>query len=103
MTRRADILGRIRAKLNRNPENATAGRAAIEETLAARVQGPRPPVDTEKSALVRRLIEKSLAQSSTVDTVASDAEAPAAVARYLAAQGLPLQAVVWPALAGLDW
>jgi len=34
MTRRADILGRIRAKLNRNPENATAGRAAIEETLA---------------------------------------------------------------------
>jgi len=103
MSTRADILGRVRAKLNRNPDNAATGRAAIEATLAARQQGPRPAVDTQKSALAGRLIEKSLAYSSTVDQVATAAEAPAAVARYLAGLNLPLKAVVWPALARLDW
>lgn len=103
MTSREDILGRVRAKLNRNPENAAAGRAAIAVTLAARAQGPRPAVDPQKSALVGRLIEKSLAYSSTVDQVATAAEAPAAVARYLAGLKLPMKAVMWPKLAGLDW
>ncbi len=114
MSSRDDILGRVRAKLNRNPENATAGRAAIEAMLAARAQGPRPAVDPQQSApagrlpadpppLWGRLIEKSLAYSSTVDQVATAAEAPAAVARYLAGLQLPMQAVVWPALAELDW
>jgi len=103
MNSREDILGRVRAKLNRTPENAAAGCAAIEATLAAHAQGLRPAVDAQKSALAGRLIEKSLAYSTTVDQVATAAAAPAAVARYLAEQGLPLQAVVWPALAGLDW
>jgi L-lactate dehydrogenase complex protein LldG len=103
MTSREDILGRVRAKLNRTPDNAAAGRAAIESTLAARTQGPRPAVDPQKSALARRLIEKSLAYSSTVDEVAIAAEAPAAIARYLAEQKLPMKAVIWPELAGLDW
>jgi len=103
MSSRADILGRVRAKLNRNAANAAVGRAAIEATLAARVQGPRPAVDPQKSALAARLIEKSLAYSSTVDQVATAAEAPAAVARYMAGLKLPMKAVVWPKLAGLDW
>ena len=103
MSTREDILGRVRAKLNRNPDNAAAGRAAIEATLVARQQGPRPAVDPQKSALARRLIEKSLAYSSTVDEVKTAAEAPAAVARYLAGLDLPLKAVVWPELARLDW
>lgn len=103
MSSRADILGRVRAKLDRTPENAAAGRAAIEAALAARAQGPRPAVDPQKSALAGRLIEKSLAYSSTVDQVATSAEVPAAVARYLAGLQLPMKAVVWPALANLDW
>lgn len=114
MSSRDDILGRVRARLNRNAENAAAGRAAIEATLAARAQGPRPSIDSEKSALagrqqvgtpplLGRLIEKSLAYASTVDRVATSAEVPAAAARYLSGLNLPLQAVVWPALAGLDW
>ena len=84
MSSRDDILGLVRAKLNRNPENSATGRAAIEATLAAKTQGPRPAVDPQKSALARRLIEKSLAYSSTVDEVATAAQAPAAIARYLA-------------------
>ncbi|MCX8085299.1 MAG: lactate utilization protein C [Rhodocyclaceae bacterium] len=103
MTSREDILARLRARLNRSEANAAAARAALEATLAAKAIGPRPAIDTQKSALAGRLIEKSLAQSSTVDCVASLAEAPAAVARYLATNGLPAQAVVWPALAALDW
>jgi len=103
MTSRADILGRVRQKLGRTAANAATGRAAIEATLAARAQGSRPRVGVEKSTLAGRLVEKSLAQSSSVETVAAFAEAPAAVARYLAAHGLPMRAVVWPLLAGFDW
>jgi L-lactate dehydrogenase complex protein LldG len=103
MSSREDILGRVRAKLNRDPKNAATGRAAIEVTLAAKAQGPRPAVDLQKSALAGRLIEKSLAYSSTVDQVATTAEAPAAIARYLAGLNLPMQAIIWPELARLDW
>jgi L-lactate dehydrogenase complex protein LldG len=41
--------------------------------------------------------------ASTVDEVERQADAPDAAARYLAAQGLGARAVVWPALADLDW
>ncbi len=103
MTSREDILGRVRARLGRDAANAAAGRVEIDRVLVARAQGPRPRVDTERSTLTRRFIEKSLAHSSTVDRVAALAEAPAAIARHLAAHGLPMQAVVWPLLADLDW
>jgi L-lactate dehydrogenase complex protein LldG len=103
MSSREDILGRVRARLNRNAANAAVGRADIEAALSAHAQGPRPVVPTEKSALAERLIEKSLAQSSTLDRVATLAEAPAAIACYLAGLNLPLQAVISPSLAGLDW
>jgi L-lactate dehydrogenase complex protein LldG len=103
MSSREDILGRVRARLGRDAANAAAGRAAIAETLAAKAQGPRPAVPTGKSALAERFVEKSLAQSSTVDKVASIADAPAAIARYLEGNKLSLRAVVWPGLAALDW
>ena len=103
MSSREDILARVRTRLQRNADNAAVGRTAIAATLAARTQGPRPAVDTQKSALAGRLVEKSLAYSSTVDRVASRAAAPAAVAHYLDGLKLPRQAVVWPALAELDW
>lgn len=100
MTSRDDILSRVRARLGRDPANDAAGRTAIEAILAARTQGPRPAVQAPLNA---RFIEKSLAQSSSVDTVATMADAPAAVARYLQVNGLPAKAVAWPSLAGLDW
>lgn len=103
MSSREDILGRVRAKLHRSPENAAAGRAAIAATLALKSPGPLPALPTQRSALVERLVEKALGFSSTVDQVGSFADAPAAVARYLAGQNLPLKAVIWPALAHLDW
>lgn len=103
MSSREDILARVRQKLGRNETNAVAARAEIDACLSAKAQGPRPYVATEKSALAGWLVEKSLAYSSTVDRVATLTEAPAAIARYLAATGLPAHAVIWPKLADLDW
>lgn len=103
MSSREDILGRVRSRLGRNAANAASGRAAIEAVLAAHAVGPRPAVDPAKPALTARFVEKSLAQSSTVGSVATQAEVPAAIARYLTANGLPLRAVAWPNLADLDW
>ena len=100
MSSRDDILQRVRKRLGRSAANAPAGLAAVDAWLAARRQGPRPPVEGD---LVRRFREQSLRYSSTVDEVASLAEAPAAVARYLQAQGLPVKAVCWPILRGLPW
>lgn len=103
MTSREDILGRIRANLGRTAANAIPAQAALEAALAAPSPGPQPRLDTQRDALLARFRAKSEASTSTVDRVASRAEAPAAIARYLAAQQLPLQAVVQPAVADLDW
>lgn len=103
MTSREDILGRVRANLGRTAANAVPARAAIDAALTLRAPGPQPKVDGSRDALLARFRAKSEAYSSTVDLVASRAEAPAAIARYLAAQQLPLQAVVQPAVADLDW
>lgn len=100
MTSRADILGRVRARLGRNDDNAAAAHRDVEARLAAHPQGPRPAVPGD---LVERFRDKSLKMSSTVDSVAALAEVPAAVARYLASQQLPLAAVCWPQLADLPW
>ena len=100
MTTRADILGRVRTRLNRNADNGRTATAEIDAWLAAHTQGPRPSIDGDLSARFR---EKSEAQSSTVDRVATLDEVPAAVARYLAGLQLAPRAVCWPALAELPW
>lgn len=97
---RDDILKRIRLQLGRTAENAAAGRTAIDTVLARRAQGPRPAVEGD---LVARLRSRSEALASTVEIVERIEEAPAAAARYLAAHQLPLAAVAWRQLAGLDW
>ncbi|MCB1891055.1 MAG: lactate utilization protein C [Rhodocyclaceae bacterium] len=97
---REDILGRIRNRLGRTAENAAAGRAEIEAVLARRDQGPRPEVEADRAARLRIRAESL---SCTVEDVSRLEDAPAAVARYIAALDLPRTAVAWPQLAGLDW
>jgi L-lactate dehydrogenase complex protein LldG len=97
---REDILNRIRSRLGRTAENAVAGRAGIDAVLAHRAQGPRPAVEDD---LVARLRNRSEALASTVEIVERIVDAPAAAARFLSAHQLPLAAVAWPQLAGLDW
>ncbi|MDP2134367.1 MAG: lactate utilization protein C [Sulfuritalea sp.] len=103
MSSREEILGRVRAGLQRNAANAAAGREIMQAAMAARSEGPKPAMDTAPKALLERFRLKSELQSSTVDIVAQEADAPAAIARYLTSMNLPKSAVVQPALAALDW
>ncbi len=103
MSSRDDILGRVRAGLQRNAGNAAAGREIMRAAMEGRVEGPKPAMDTAPAALLERFRIKSELQSSTVDVVAQESDVPAAVARYLAAMKLPTTAVVQPALAALEW
>ena len=100
MSSRENILGRVREKLGRSAATASNDRAAIENYLAARTQGPRPKIDAE---LLLRFREKSELLSSTIEIVAASQAVPQAVARYLAAHRLAPQAVCWPELAELPW
>lgn len=97
---REEILGRLRSRLGRDAENAAHGRAAIERCLNERTAGPRPPPPGD---VLERFRARAQALATTLEVVASRREVAAAVARYLRAQALPLQAVCWPALADLDW
>jgi L-lactate dehydrogenase complex protein LldG len=103
MNSRDDILGRVRAGLQRNAMNAASGREVMANALSSRSQGPKPVFDATPQALIERFRIKSELQSSTVDRVATDADVPAAIARYLADMKLPKTAVIQPALAALDW
>lgn len=103
MSSREDILGRVRAGLQRNAGNAAAGREVMAAALSRGSRGPRPAFDTAPQALLERFRVKSELQSSTVDVVTADADVPGAIARYLTAMNLPHAAVVQPALAALGW
>jgi len=103
MTSREEILGRVRAGLQRNAINAAVGREVMAAALSSNSQGPKPAFDATPQALLERFRIKSEVQSSTVDRVVADADVPAAIARYLTNMKLPKTAVVQPALAALDW
>lgn len=100
MDSREDILSRIRQRLGRTAKNASAAHGNMTSWLAARPQGPRPPMDAD---LVKRFCEKSELMSSSVDHVRELADAPAAALRYLRQHALPLAAVCAPEAAALDW
>ena len=101
MATRETILTRIRRRQRRGGE-----RPGLDELqqlaayLRERPRGPAPAVDYD---LVMRFRARAEASSSTTDRVASEAEVPAAVARYVVVHGLPTNGCVWPRLARLDW
>ena len=97
---RASILQRIRARQGRNAVPDQHEQAEIDAYITQHPSGPRPTVPRDLKQQFRAMAER---MSSTVDEVATIDDAPAAVARYLATQQLQPNAVVWPALAHLDW
>ena len=96
MTARDNILGRVRTALGRNGP-LSERRASRCAPLREHPRGPLPSMNWEP---VARFKERCEALSSTVDEAASLSEVPAAVARYLAQNGLPRAGVCWPELAG---
>lgn len=99
-TARRNILARIRAAQGREPEPAASEREAAADYLARHPQGPRPDMPPDLTA---RFIEEAQKMATTVDTVESLAEVPAAAHRYLVQHGLPLQAIAWQTLQDLRW
>jgi L-lactate dehydrogenase complex protein LldG len=97
---RVSILQRIRARQGRNAVPDQREQAEIDAYVAQHPSGPRPTAPGDLKQQFRAMAER---MSSTVDEVATMDDAPAAVARYLASQQLQPSAVVWPALAHLDW
>jgi len=53
--------------------------------------------------LTTRFIEEAQKMATTVDTVESLSEVPAAAQRYLTEHALPLQAIAWQTLQDLQW
>ncbi len=101
------VLARVRKALGRTGP-ADAARAAADAYIAAKAHGPRPAMPAD---LVTRFLQRATDMASTVERVATVAEVPAAVARYLDALQLPPalaaqkshEGVCWPELAQLDW
>jgi L-lactate dehydrogenase complex protein LldG len=98
MSARDEILGRVRAGVGK--DDLAGRRAAAEAWLQARACGPQPALVGDR---VERFRAKAEYLASTVAAVSALADVPAAVAGYLAANGLGRQAVATPELGGLDW
>ncbi len=104
---RAAIMGRVRRALNVQGDDPSR-RAAAERYVAEHRQGPRPTMPAD---LVTRFIQRARDMASTVEALASRAEIPLAVARYLDALEVPpalaeqktRDGVCWPGFADLDW
>ncbi len=103
MSARENILRRIRAAQGRSGAEPTqAEMTLVREALARREVGPHPPFAHAPDRLAQFRKECDRLGTTHAD-VASAAEVPAEVARYLRSAGLDLRVAGWPALAGLDW
>jgi len=100
MAARERILAEIRKRQSRGGPISVSERQAIETYLRRHPRGPLREPAADPVAAFR---ERAEAAASTTDRVASLAEAPAAIARYLNANQLPRSGCVWPLLASLDW
>lgn len=105
MSGREEILRRVRARLGRTEVEGTR-RAELERMLTApeaRLVPARAQVDGER--LVEIFRERCGMRGMTVELLASDVDVPTAVARYLAAQQLPLRITLAhaPSLAAHDF
>ena len=101
------MVARVRAALKDTGHVAQPAKAR-EAILARHAHGPRPPMPADLAA---RFVERAESMASTVVRLASVADVPSAVARYLDGLVLPPsiaaqkshKGVCWPEFAGLDW
>jgi L-lactate dehydrogenase complex protein LldG len=100
MSARENILARIRARQGKPAAQTAAEREAVRSHIQSHPGSPRPRMDWDP---VARFRECALGLASSVEEVDSLLVVPAAAARYLRANSLPLTAVCWAELAALDW
>jgi L-lactate dehydrogenase complex protein LldG len=98
---RENILARIRIAQGRGASRPSqAELEAIDTYLRAHPRGTLPKVEDD---LVARFRARAESMQSTTEEVATEAEVPAVVARYLKSAGVTFAGCVWPRLARLDW
>ena len=103
---RRNILARIRKAQGRGADshqNVAASPAELEALttyLRARPRGPLPPLAGDLTA---HFCARAETMQSTTEVITNMHDAPAAVARYLAARSLLASGCVWPCLPVLDW
>ena len=101
------VLGKVRAALGKTGDRAQAT-AEARAYLAGHAQGPRPAMPAH---LVDRFLRRATDMESTVERIATLAQLPKAVARYVDALDLDPslaeqkshRGVCWPEFGGLDW
>ena len=101
------VLGKVRAALGKTGDRAQAT-AEARAYLAGHAQGPRPAMPAD---LVDRFLRRATDMESTVERIATIAQLPKAVARYVDALDLDPslaeqkshRGVCWPEFGGLDW
>jgi L-lactate dehydrogenase complex protein LldG len=104
---REAVLAKVRAALGKTGDRAQA-MAAARAYLAEHAQGPRPAMPAD---LVDRFLRRATDMESTVERIATIAQLPQAVARYVDALDLDPslaeqkshRGVCWPEFGGLDW
>jgi len=100
MSARENILQRIRAANGRTGALGEGEREVALSRLRAHPRGPLPDMSWE---LLPRFRERCIAMMSSVAEVASLAQVPRDVAKYLTGNKLPLRGVCWTEFADLDW
>jgi len=103
MSARENILARIRSAQGKpGGEPTAADLERVRAVIAHPVTGPQPAFAHPPDLLVQFLKECDRV-GTTHAQVASEADIPREVARYLAATGLEPRIVSWPEFAALDW
>jgi len=97
---RLAIFARIRKAQGRPDQPTEQETEAVREYLQRHPIGPRPDVGTD---LLLRFREQAARMFDTLDHVATLADVPAAVARYLDHAGIARTAIGWETLAELPW
>lgn len=97
---KASIFARIRANQERSPASRGEERLLAQAHIGSCVRGPQPlPV----SDLLACFETRSIKMSSTVARVSDAGAIGPEIVRYLSVNGLPLNAVIWPALQSEPW
>lgn len=100
MSARENILARIRARQGKPAAAAPSERESVQSHLRSHPPSARPEMPWDS---VTRFKEQALRLASTIEEVTLVDGVPAAAARYLRQQGLPLVAVCWPQFTDLPW
>lgn len=101
MSARENILARIRANSGKAGATTTAEIDVARAVIRARTRGPLPGFG--KHEPVQHFIDECARLSTTLAEVASSAEVPREVARYIAQQNLLPKVVGWDEFGKLDW